>query len=166
MKARSQAMKDSRPAPAACCFATCWAVLVRLKSLDRAAGVKDEGAISWPKPGGRLMSIAMRADAVQDARSVAAAANAVVYAIRRDQAGLGDAVDRLELLAVRTVGQPVQGFDATGAEAEDEDLVTAALTQLGIGNTLLSAQAAIESAPQARGLESAVATLERTADAL
>src|SRR5215207_6538094 len=112
------------------------------------------------------MSIAMRADAVQDARSVAAAANAVVYAIRRDQAGLGDAVDRLELLAVRTVGQPVQGFDATGAQAEDEDLVTAALTQLGIGNTLLSAQAAIESAPQARGLESAVATLERTADAL
>lgn len=116
--------------------------------------------------GGKLMSNFGWADAVQDARSVAAAGGAVVRAIHGGPAALDDAVDRLELLAVRTVGQPVRGFDAAGAQVDDEDLVAVALTQLGIGNTLLSAEAAIESASQTKGLESAVATLERTADAL
>src|SRR6266581_3593506 len=95
------------------------------------------------------MSTAMRTDAVQDARSVAAAASAVLRTIRNGEEGLDVALDRLEVQAVRVVGEPVRGFDAVGgAQLDDEDLLAAAMTQLGIGDTLLSAEAAVESAPQ------------------
>ena len=109
-------------------------------------------------------------DAVRDARSVGGAADAVLRAIRSNR-DPGPALDRLELQAARVVGDSVQGFDADGAEPSEQDLLATAVTQLGIGTTLLHTEAAAAAPAPAPArpvaeLQSAVTTLERTADAL
>lgn len=113
------------------------------------------------------MTSSVLTDAVRDARSVGGAADAVARAIRSN-GDVESALDQLELQAAHIVGDSVQGFDADGVEPSDEELLAIAVSQLGIGTTLLCTEAA--AAPTAGGsvaeLQSAVTTLERTADAL
>lgn len=109
---------------------------------------------------------ALTIQAVDDARAVGAAAQAMVHAIRSGGGDLDAAVDWLEVNAVRVVGDPVDRFDAAGEAPSDEDLLALAASQLSIGTTLVAAEGAVESAQHADRLGAAVVALEGTADAL
>lgn len=113
------------------------------------------------------MESTARTNSVQDARSVGNAASALLRKVRSGQGDVETALDRLELNAVRAIESPVQGFDTgPGGQPTDEDVLAVALSQLGIGNTLLAAESAVASPEQTDRLESAVLALEGTADAL
>lgn len=117
------------------------------------------------------MGTAMRTKALQDARSVGAASKALPRTIHIGEGDLDSALDRLEVHAVQAVGNSVHwfDFDATGGVEPTEDgLLVAASSQLGmgIGTTLLSAEAAVEPPRRLDRLESAVVAFEDTAQVL
>ncbi|TWF74457.1 hypothetical protein FHX44_11337 [Pseudonocardia hierapolitana] len=114
------------------------------------------------------MSVLMgeAARAVDDARTVGAAARSVLQSIRSGADDLDVAVDWLEASARRTAGDQVSRFDAHAAEPTDEELLAVAAAQLGIGTTLLSAEAAVESPSRVGRLEAAVRDLDVTADSI
>ena len=104
--------------------------------------------------------------AATDARTIATAASSVLRAMRTG-GDLDGALDRLEGQASRTVGRSVQGFDSGGEHgATEEDLVAEAISQLGIGTTLLCAEATVAAPQRADGLQAAVISLEDTAEAI
>jgi hypothetical protein len=109
---------------------------------------------------------ALTIQAVDDARAVGTAAQAMLYAIRSGTGDLDAAVDWLEVNAVRIVGDPVNRFDAPGEPPSEEDLLALAASQLGIGTTLVAAEAAAESTRHADRLDVAITALEGTADSL
>jgi hypothetical protein len=99
-----------------------------------------------------------------DARRVASAARDLVRAID-DVGDVEQAVDALEACAKRAVDVTVHGFGAGQAgEPDAEDMLAVALTQLEIGNTLLTAQHALTASGKALRLDSAATSLEDAAD--
>jgi hypothetical protein len=104
-------------------------------------------------------------DAAINARSVATAANSLLRALRTD-GDLDGALDRLELQAARSVGAHVQAFDNSATPRSEEEILAEALSQLGIGNTLLCAEAIAQRGRVATDLEASIRSLEDTADAI
>ncbi|MEV6495676.1 hypothetical protein AB0M20_44730, partial [Actinoplanes sp. NPDC051633] len=103
---------------------------------------------------------------IERTRSIGSATSALARAIERGDTDLDRAVDRLEIQARTAVEDSTRGFDAaSGAAPSDEERLVGALSQLQIGNALLTAESAIASG-DAAGLRSAVASMDRTADAI
>lgn len=107
-----------------------------------------------------------RAEAVETARSVASAAQALVAQLESGGSGVAIAVDRLEGRAAAAVQQPIQGFDAEGAGPSVEDVMASVVAQLGVGTTLLAAETATSGSGGTARLQASVVELGRTADAV
>ncbi len=104
--------------------------------------------------------------AVADSRSVATAAAALLRSVRGQGADVQTAVDHLELQARRTIESSVQGFDAADIDVSEEDVLAEALSQIGIGVTLVTAESALEQPQTVDQLDRAVTSLEANATTL
>lgn len=104
--------------------------------------------------------------AAANSRAVALAASALLRSVREARADTETAADRLELQARRTIDSPVQGFDAAGEPATEEDVLSEALSQIGIGLTLVSAQSALEKPEGVAQLDASISSLESTAETI
>ncbi len=103
--------------------------------------------------------------AAAESRSVATAAASLLRSVQGRGGDLDNALDRLELQARRAIeSPPVQGFDAAAPDTvTDEDVMADALSQLSIGLTLVSAEAAVNQEEGVPHLDDAVSSLEATA---
>ena len=103
--------------------------------------------------------------AADSARAVRDAALGVLRRVRADAPDTEAAVDRLELQLRLAADEAVQGFDDE-TEVTEVDLLATAASQLGIGLTALSAEAALSAPRDAATLENSSQDLGRLADAL
>lgn len=103
--------------------------------------------------------------AADSARAVSDAALGVLRRVRADDPDTESAVDRLELQLRLAAAEAVQGFEDETAVTEVDLLATAA-SQLGIGLTALSAEAALATPRDAATLEDSSQHLGRLADVL
>jgi hypothetical protein len=110
------------------------------------------------------VGVEIRTKAVEDARSISSAANALLKAIHDGDDARDVALDRLELRAKLADDGQIQGFDAAAEDITDEDLLASVSTQLGIGMTLLAAESALTEPGAADALASASTSLADSAD--
>lgn len=102
--------------------------------------------------------------ASDNARTVADGANSLLRALRNGTDPQA-AMDRLELRAARCLDQADNFFDAP-ADSDQEGRLAEAISLLGIGTTLLQADATVDRGGSANDLAGSIASLEGTADAI